>query len=367
VSISTRIAENRPAASDLIWVALLGIPAAMLALFTVRAAFAFPDYRDFHIFWSAGRAVIDGTPVYPRAALGAVSRQDQFVYPAPAAIAMVPLALLPLGPSAAIFLALNAAALMLALRLLGVRDWRCYAIAMCSIATLQTFTLGSITSFLLLGSACAWRWRDRRSAAAAAVAAVIVAKLFLAPLLVWLWATGRRSTAIAAAAVAGVAGVAGWAVIGFSSLRQYPHLMSVVSDYEERYGYSVAALAIHLGGGAGAARLLTVLVAGALCALTLVLGRGPDGDRRSFSVAVVASLALSPIVWLNYLLLALAPLALARPRLSRAWALLLLAWLFANPNTLAPPWKVVLFQATAAAILAVAVLGRSQRPSPGTP
>jgi Glycosyltransferase family 87 len=367
VSIPTRIAASRPAPTDLIWVALLGIPAAMLGVLTVRAAFAFPDYRDFHIFWSAGRAVIDGTPVYPRAALSAVSGQDQFVYPAPAAIAMVPLALLPLGASATVFLALNAVALMLALRLLGVRDWRCYAIAFCSIATLQTLTLGAITSFLLLGTACAWRWRDRRPVAAAAVAAVIVAKLFLAPLLVWLWVTGRRSTALAAAAIAGAAGIAGWAVIGFSSLRDYPHLMSVVSDHEQRFGYSVAALAIHLGGGATPARALTVLVTAALCLLAAVVAREQEGDRRAFSVAVVASLALSPILWLNYLLLGLAPLALARPRLSRAWAVLLLAWLFANPNTVAPLWKVVLFQATVAAILAVAVLERSQRRSPGTP
>ncbi|HEU0192577.1 MAG TPA: glycosyltransferase 87 family protein [Gaiellales bacterium] len=367
MSLPTRIAASRPTPTDLIWVALLGIPAAMLAVFTVRAAFAFPDYRDFHIFWSAGRAVVDGTPVYPRAALAAVGRQNLFVYPAPAAIAMVPLALLPLGAAAAIFLALNAAALMLALRLLGVRDWRCYAIAFCSIATLQTLTLGAITSLLLLGAACAWRWRDRRSVAAPAVAAVIVAKLFLAPLLVWLWATGRRATALATAAIAAVAGLAGWALIGFSSLRGYPHLMSVVSAHEQRLGYSVAALAAHLGAGAGAARMLTVLAAAALSGLALLLARGPDGDRRAFSVAVVAALALSPIVWLNYLLLGLAPLALARPRLSRAWALPLLAWIFANPNTLAPLWKVVLFHATLAAILAVAVLGRDQRTSPGTP
>ena len=64
-----------------------------------------------------------------------------------------------------------------------------------------------------------------------------------------------------------------------------------------------------------------LLIPATTCVLALVLGRGPEGDRRSFSVAVVAAIALSPIVWLNYLLLGLAPLALARPRLSRAWAL----------------------------------------------
>lgn len=367
MSISTRISAGKPAPSDLLWAALLGIPAAVLAVFTVRTAFAYTDYRDFHIFWNAGRAVIDGSPVYPKAALSAVHRQDQFVYPAPAAIAMVPLALLPLGTSAIIFLVANAAALLLALRLLGVRDWRCYAIALCSIATLQTLTLGSITSFLLLGAACAWRWRDRRPAAAGAVAAVIVAKLFLLPLLVWLWATGRRTTALVAAAVAAAAGLAGWAVIGFSSMRDYPHLMSVVSNYEERFGFSVAALTIHLGGDATVARALTVLVTAGLCLLAAVLARRPDGDRRSFSVAVVASLALSPIVWLNYLLLSLAPLALARPRLSKAWALPLAAWLFANPNTVAPLWKVCLFQATLAAILAVTVAGGRGQSSPATP
>ena len=52
------------------------------------------------------------------------------------------------------------------------------------------------------------------------------------------------------------------------------------------------------------------------------MARREEGDRRPFSMAVIASIAISPIVWLHYFTLLVAPLALARPRLAWPWALL---------------------------------------------
>jgi len=66
---------------------------------------------------------------------------------------------------------------------------------------------------------------------------------------------------------------------------------------------------------------LALLSGGCVLAVAAVLGRRPGGDRVSFALAVAASLLLTPIVWLHYLLLLLVPLAIARPRLDRAWAL----------------------------------------------
>ena len=48
--------------------------------------------------------------------------------------------------------------------------------------------------------------------------------------------------------------------------------------------------------------------------------------RRSFALAIAASLVLAPIVWLDYYALATVPLAVARPRLSAVWFLPLLTW-----------------------------------------
>ena len=48
-------------------------------------------------------------------------------------------------------------------------------------------------------------------------------------------------------------------------------------------------------------------------------------DRRSFTLAIAAALALTPVVWNHYLLLLIVPVALARPRLSGLWVLPLAA------------------------------------------
>ena len=51
-----------------------------------------------------------------------------------------------------------------------------------------------------------------------------------------------------------------------------------------------------------------------------------ERDRRSLTLVLAAALVLTPIVWQHYLALLIAPIALARPRLSPLWALPLAAW-----------------------------------------
>ena len=57
------------------------------------------------------------------------------------------------------------------------------------------------------------------------------------------------------------------------------------------------------------------------------------GDEvRAFTCAVAATLALSPIVWLHYLVVLLVPLAIARPRFSAIWLLPILLWVSPKPG-----------------------------------
>ena len=73
---------------------------------------------------------------------------------------------------------------------------------------------------------------------------------------------------------------------------------------------------------------ISVVAGVALLAYAFVAGRDDrlareDRDRRALTASIAAALALSPIVWIHYLVLLLAPLSLARPRLSPLWLVLL--------------------------------------------
>jgi hypothetical protein len=80
--------------------------------------------------------------------------------------------------------------------------------------------------------------------------------------------------------------------------------------------------------------------------------RGAGGDRRAFAVAVVASLAATPLLWLHYLLLLFAPIAVYRPRLSGLWFLPLVLWLTPATHSQGTTWRIAL-ALTVLAVVAV--------------
>ena len=92
----------------------------------------------------------------------------------------------------------------------------------------------------------------------------------------------------------------------------------------------------------------------------VVLARRGD-EPRSFTCAVAATLALSPIVWLHYLVLLLVPLAIARPRFSIIWLLPILLWSSPRPGY-AEGFQTFL-PALVAVILVAVVLARPARSS----
>jgi hypothetical protein len=285
---------------------------------------------DLTIFLRAGDAVLDGTSPYP--AVDALRDDTQYVYPPFVALLMVPLAVLPVGAAASVFAWLSLAAIAGALRLFGVRDWRCYVVVLLSPLVHEALRWGTISPFMLLLVAVCWRWRDDlRGAAAAGTAAV--SKLFLWPLGAWLALTGRLRNALLAALGAALAALASWAVIGFAGLADYPELLRKLDGIAAAESYSVYAIGRTLGLGATEARALAVVLGAVLLLLALRAARaeGDDArtrDRRSLTLALAAALVMSPIVWLHYLVLLFAPIALARPRLSPLWLLPLTLWPF---------------------------------------
>jgi glycosyl transferase family 87 len=306
-----------------VWVPAIGLGYAFW--YELRAS---SRLQDFGIFRVAARAVLDGRSPYPAATAQGVSHFDKFVYPPATAFLFAPLAELPLAVAQVLMLVLGVVCVFIALRLLGVRDWRCYGVAAISSPAVNSLALGAVTSFMLVGVAAAWRYRDRPGLSGLLVAVTAVGKLFLWPLGLWLLATRRfRTTAIAAGAGL-VLLVAGWAAIGFAGMRSYPHLLRVLSSVEEGTSYSPVALFQLSSTAAG---FLTIVLAGLLVVAVLLAARGADGDRRALAIAVVGSLVVTPIVWLHYFLLLLVPIALYRPRLSPLWFAPILLW--ATPST----------------------------------
>jgi hypothetical protein len=288
--------------------------------------------------------------------VAALAGEDQFVYPPGPAVAAIPFRLFSFDVAAVLFGLLLVASVVLTLRLLGVRDWRCYGIVFTWIPVLASVRLGAISILLTLGTALAWRYRDHAYLGAAAVAAIVAAKLFLWPLALWLAVTGRVRQAIVAVGAAFAVTFAAWAVIGFQGLRDYRAMLETLSDLVGPNSYSLAALSRALGLSETAVQFLPALVGGAALVGVVLIARrsAPDREARALIVALAAALALSPIVWTHYFALLIVPIALASPRLSPIWLLPLLFWVSPDQSH-GELWRICVHLAIAAVILATAL------------
>jgi hypothetical protein len=274
--------------------------------------------NDLAIFLRAAGDVLHGASPYVYAA------DKTFAYPPLLAWLVAPLH--PLSGAVAGFLwtALSLALVSLALWLLELRDWRCYALAFVFLSTRSSVDLGTIEPLLLLAVAAMWHWRDRALAAAGAAGTAIVLKLFLWPLVVWLALRRQLRAAALAVAFAAALALVSWAAIGFAGIEHYPSVLRRLADDESTSSYSVVALGVRAHLPLLAARIVSVLVALALLGAAAWAARDErrtprDRDVVTLTLTLGAALAASPIVWVHYFLLLLVPLALARPRLSLLW------------------------------------------------
>lgn len=298
----------------------------------------------------AAELVLNGDSPYPALDDPILEDQKGYVYPPQLLFALVPLT--PLSVHVAAFLAavVMLGLLGLTLHVLGVRDVRCYAAALLWMPVASSVLFANVSIPLALALAVLWRYRNAVWPSAAAIGLAVSAKLLLWPMFVWMIAT-RRFRATAWAIALGLSVMLGaWAAIGFQGLAEYPDLLRRLSEIQSENSYSFVGMSATLGVGDAVGQIVTLLVGGALLASCVVLGRRGD-DRRSFTCAVAASLALSPIVWLHYLVLLLVPLAIARPRFSLLWLLPVLLWMSPRPGYAEG------FQTFLPAIAAVALIG----------
>jgi hypothetical protein len=341
-------------------IVLLGVvPAAFVVVFTLAPE---EPAFDFRAFWQAGRDVVEGVSPYPAAEeieAGSAAVQE-FVYPPPVALLMVPFGLLRFEVAATVFTILLIAATALTLRSLGIRDWRCYGAVFASVVVLGSLRLGAVTPLLACGLAVAWRYRERRLVLGSVLAALVVAKLFLWPLLVWAAWTGRRAAAAIAIGVGGSAALIAWAVLDFEGLTEYPELLRRVAEAQFEKSYSVAALAGSLGLSDRVALAIPIALAPIGIVAIALLSRRPNGDAAAFVTAVTAALLLSPLVWLHYFALLVALVALTHTEFTWAWLIPLAYWIVPYQETHAETWRIAVGLGLALVVWAVAVYRASE-------
>ena len=121
-----------------------------------------------------------------------------------------------------------------------------------------------------------------------------------------------------------------WAVIGFAGFVDYPHLLRRLDELVGEDSYTTYIVGLDLGLPSLVSRGLWLALGLALVVCVALQARNGD-ERTAFIVAVAASLALTPIVWLHYFALLLVIVALAQPRLGALWFLPLA--LFVTPGS----------------------------------
>ena len=288
------------------------------------------DFR--RAFLPAAHALLHGASPYSAIGSRELAEGTAFLYPPLAAYLLAPFTVIPPSAAGVIAVLLAAATVPATLLLLGVRDWRCYAVAFLWWPTIIGIQTANLTLPMLLGLAVAWRYRNRALVAAAALGLVIALKLFFWPLLAWLVATRRYRTAAFATLTSLALILLPWAGIGFTGLRRYPHLLSSVSNHEGPHSYSVAALIHAVVPSWTAAIGVETAVGVGILGLALHVGRH-GRDRDAFALAIVSVLVLTPLLEMHYLAALLVIVALYRPRLGLAWFAPLLIWGF--PATVA--------------------------------
>ena len=272
---------------------------------------------DFGQFYRAAEAILRGDNPY-RSEEVVTAWGGAYPYPPLPALTAIPLTVLSLQAAGLLVMALLAAAALGTLWALEVRDWRCYGLALLWPPVLSAIQTGNVTLWLALAAALTWRYRNRLVPSSAILGATLAAKYFLWPLVVWQAATRRHAMAVLSCAIGAALLLLSWAVIGFAGMTDYPDLVRTLEKTVGDDSYTVYIVGLDLGLPSPVSRAIWLAVGLALVATVVVVGRR-GGERSAFILAIAASLALTPIVWLHYFALLLVVVALAQPTLGMVW------------------------------------------------
>jgi len=296
--------------------AFLGVlPAALLVWAIVLAAHRHQLAVDFHHeLYPQAQLMLDGKNPFPSPDAD-LSDATNNIWPVAAVILVLPFAVMPSELADWAMTAAVVATLVAALFVAGVRDWRVFGVVCYWPPVISAVQTANLTLPLCLCAAVAWRARDRGLAPGVAVGLGVAAKLFFWPLVPWLLVRRRVAAAVAAASIAGASLLL---IMPFVGIVDYARLLRNLSNTFDGLGYTLYPLLTDLGVPDHAAKVAWLALGAAALAAAL--------SRRSFVLAVGASLLLSPIVWLHFLALLAVPLAVVRPQFTPVWLAPMLLW-----------------------------------------
>jgi hypothetical protein len=275
--------------------------------------------------WTAGRDLFHNLAVYVSPNSSEVRHFALFDWGAASAVLFAPLSLLPAAAANAIFAFFCAAAVVLALAVCDVRDWRIYSVVLLWPFVMLGWVLGNIELPMTLALALAWRYRDRPAVAGAWLALMISVKFIAFPVVIWLVATRRYAALRYTVIWALVINLAAWATVGFNQIPRYLALLPAVAKVARPLGTGVVSLCIHLGATTAVAYAVAIAVSAVLAVAAIRAGR-QGADLAAFALSIVVCLVATPIMEPHYYTLLLIPLAVARPRFGPIWAAPLVLW-----------------------------------------
>jgi hypothetical protein len=293
-----------------------------------------PAY-DLNVFLHAGQNVVHGLRVYPSIGTPSVYSGSAFVYPFVAALPFVLLAGLSAAAATWLFFAVSAAS-VIAVSSIGLRRGYLRALLVLSLAfTITGLQLGALSPLLFAGTLLLWRLRERPRAFLLA-GPIIAAKLFLAPLLLWLL-LARRYRALGWAGVGLGCSLGLGFLLGPISVGTYARMLSQLSAHEARLGMGLVGAWMNRGLSLGAGQAIAVAAALTLLIWAYRSYRRAGDERVLFCAGVLVSLILTPVLWSHYLVLIAACLLVFEARLRWLLALVLASWALSPPHNIPYP------------------------------
>jgi hypothetical protein len=278
--------------------------------------------------------------VYPATGTPSVYSGSAFVYPFLAALPFAVLAGLSASVATWLFFAISVGA-VIAVSSIGAQSGHLRALlVVCATFTITGLQLGALSPLLFVGALLLWRLRERPRAFVLA-GPIIAAKLFLAPLLLWLL-LARRYRALRWACAGLLASLGLGFLLGPISPGTYAHMLSQLSAHEARLGMGLVGALMNRGLSLVAGQVLAG--AAALTFLVWVQRRyRKTGDERLlFCAGVLISLVLTPVLWSHYLVLVAACLLVFDARLRWLFALVLASWALSPPHNIPHPHQIEL-------------------------